>query len=168
MSWIRIKNRLDTALFDFNFQNDFVNSDRYMLSLLNLYEKIRFIVRFEMNSSNNFVECQSILSAPISNNKRLDKSYRPCYQPIDSIMISFVIIYIPVLIWFANNMDRLLCLIYCDQFEKMILLIWFGFEVILWIAEATICDFNWLWIDFITVGYPIWFRLPDFATTNET
>jgi hypothetical protein len=58
MSWIRIKNRLDAALFDFNFQNDFVNSDRYMLSLLNSYEKIWLIVRFEMNSSNNFVECQ--------------------------------------------------------------------------------------------------------------
>jgi hypothetical protein len=40
-----------------------------MLSLSNSYEKIRLIVRFEINSRNDFVECQSILSTPISNNK---------------------------------------------------------------------------------------------------
>jgi hypothetical protein len=98
MSWIRIENRLDAALLILIFKMSLLNSDRHMLSLLNSYDEIRLIVRFEMNSSNNFIESQSILSAPIGNNKRLGESHRPCYQLIESIMISFVIIYIPVLI----------------------------------------------------------------------
>jgi hypothetical protein len=69
-----------------------------MLSLSNSYEKIRLIVRFEMNSSNDFVDCKLILFAPIGNNKRLDESHTPCYQLIDPVMISFEIIYTPVLI----------------------------------------------------------------------
>jgi hypothetical protein len=69
-----------------------------ILPLLNSNEKIRLIVCFEMNSSDDFVNCQLIVFAPIGNNKHLDKSHRSCYQPINSIMISFVIIYTPVLI----------------------------------------------------------------------
>jgi hypothetical protein len=38
LSWIRIKNGRDAALFDFNFQNEFVNPNRLMLSLSNSYE----------------------------------------------------------------------------------------------------------------------------------
>ena len=64
MSWIRIENRLDAALLILIFKTSLLNTDRHMLFLLNSYEKIRLIVRFEMNSSNDFVECQSILSAP--------------------------------------------------------------------------------------------------------
>jgi hypothetical protein len=98
MGWIRIENRLDATLFILIFKTSLLKSDRHKSSLLNSYDEIRLIVRFEMNSSNNFVENQSILSAPISNNKGLDNSYRSCYQSIDFIMISFVIIYTPVLI----------------------------------------------------------------------
>jgi hypothetical protein len=52
MSWIRIENRFDAALLVL------------ILSLLNSYEKIRLIVRFEMNSSDDFVDCQLIVFAP--------------------------------------------------------------------------------------------------------
>jgi hypothetical protein len=98
MGWIRIENRLDISLFILIFKTSLLNSDRHKSSLLNSYDEIRLIVRFEMNSSNNFVENQLILSAPISNNKRFDNSYRSCYQSIDFIMISFLIIYTSVLI----------------------------------------------------------------------
>jgi hypothetical protein len=69
MSWIRIKNRLDVALLILIFKTSLLNLDRHMSSLLNSYDEIRLMVRFEMNSNNDFVDCQSILSAPISNNK---------------------------------------------------------------------------------------------------
>jgi hypothetical protein len=98
MGWIRIENRIDAALFILIFKMSLLNSDQHRSSPLNSYDEIRLIVHFEMNSSNNFVENQSILFAPIRNNKRLDNSYRSCYQSVDFIMILFVIIYTPVLI----------------------------------------------------------------------
>jgi hypothetical protein len=66
MSWIRIENRLDAALLILIFKTSLLNSDRHMLSLLNSYEKIWLIFRFEMNSSNDFVESQSFF-LPASN-----------------------------------------------------------------------------------------------------
>jgi hypothetical protein len=98
ISWIHFENRLDATLLILIFKKSLLNSDRNMLSLLNSYDKIRLIVRFEMNSSNDFVESQSLLSTPIGDNKGLNGSHRYCDQPINFIMISFVIIYIPVLI----------------------------------------------------------------------
>jgi hypothetical protein len=69
LSWIRIKNRFDGALLILIFKTSLLNSDRHILSLLDSCEKIRLIVRFEMNSSDDFIDCQSILFAPIGNNK---------------------------------------------------------------------------------------------------
>jgi hypothetical protein len=69
MSWIRFENSLDDALLILIFKTSLLNSDRHMLSLLNSFDKIWLIVHFEMDSSNDFVESQSILFAPISNNK---------------------------------------------------------------------------------------------------
>jgi hypothetical protein len=69
MSWIRFENSLDAALLILIFKTSLLNSDRHILSLLNSYDKIRLIVHFEMDSSNDFVESQSILFSPISNNK---------------------------------------------------------------------------------------------------
>jgi hypothetical protein len=94
MSWIRINNRLDTALFGFNSQNELVKpKSTYIVSA-----KFGQMFRFEINSSNIFLKYQSIVSAPISNNKQLDNSYTCCYQLIDPVMISFELIYTPVLI----------------------------------------------------------------------
>jgi hypothetical protein len=75
MSWIRFENILDAALLILIFKTSLLKLDRHMLSLLNSYDKIWLIVRFEMNSSNDFVESQSLLSAPIGNNKRLNGSH---------------------------------------------------------------------------------------------
>jgi hypothetical protein len=69
MSWIHFENSLGAALLILIFKMSLLNSDRHILSLLNSYDKIWLIVHFEMDSSNDFVESQSILFAPISNNK---------------------------------------------------------------------------------------------------
>jgi hypothetical protein len=72
MSWIRIENRFDAALLVL------------ILSLLNSDEKIRLIVRFEMNSSDDFVDCQLIVFAPIGNNKHLTN---PTYPVINRLIL---------------------------------------------------------------------------------
>ena len=65
MSWIHIENRFDAALLVL------------ILSLLNSDEKIRLIVRFEIDSSNDFVDYQLIGFAPIGNNKHLTNPTYP-------------------------------------------------------------------------------------------
>ena len=99
MSWIRIENRLDVSLLILIFKMILLNLDRHMLFLLNSYEKIRLIVRFEMNSRNDFVECQIDFVYP---QLAITNDWTTLTDPVINHLIPlsfrFVVIYTPVLI----------------------------------------------------------------------
>ena len=131
---------------------------------------IGIYVNFGYFELNDFVQCQSSLFAPICNGKRLNNSYKLCYQLFDLILISFMDSYTPMLVYFTYDMNRLLCPYNYNGWKKIL----FEFDRIssCWSSIMIACNlfdhisFNWIWNDLTTVR--LWFCWPDFVVTKET